>query len=82
MSWWDRITAIFKREAADVKEGLAAAGAAIDAELERKQRELDAEPHERIEMLQDDMSAVEDRFAELEAKVQDQIKPGDELPRD
>lgn len=77
MSWWDRITAIFKSEVADVKEGLAKAGASIDAELERKQRELDAEPHERIEMLQEDIAAADDRLAELEAKVRDQTKGPD-----
>lgn len=77
MSWWDRITQILKREAADVKEGLSKAGAALDAELERKQRELDAEPHERIDMLQEDIEAADDRFAELEAKVREQTEdPG------
>ena len=77
MSWWNQITAVFKREAADVKEGLSNAGAALDAELERKQRELDAEPHERIDMLQEDIKAADDRFAELEAKVREQTEnPG------
>ena len=64
----------FKREAADVKEGLQKAGAAIDAELERKQRELDAEPHERIDMLLEDIQEEDDRFAELEQKVRDQTE--------
>ncbi|MCP3976327.1 MAG: hypothetical protein GY720_17725 [bacterium] len=77
MSWWDRIAAILKREAADAKEGLSKAKAALDAELERKQRELDAEPHERIEMLQEDIEAADDRFAELEAKVREQTKEED-----
>ena len=72
MSWWDRIKMIFKSEAADVKEGLSKAGAALDAELDRKQRELDAEPHERIDMLQEDIRAADDRFAELEARVRKQ----------
>jgi transposase len=73
MSLWDRIVTVFKREAADVKEGMAKAGATLDAELERKQRELDAEPHERVDMLLEDIEAADSRFEELEAKLRDQI---------
>jgi len=69
MSLWDRIVTVFKREAADVKEGLAKAGATLDAELERKQRELDAEPHERVDMILEDIEAADARFEELEAKL-------------
>ena len=69
MTLWDRIVAVFKREAADVKEGLARAGAAIDAELERKQRELDAEPHERIDMLLEDQKRADADFEELEQRL-------------
>lgn len=74
MSLWDRLVAIFKREAADVKEGLSKAGAALDAELERKQRELDAEPHERVDMILEDIEAADSRFEELEAKLRSQSK--------
>ena len=73
MSLWDRIVAIFKREAADVREGLSKAGATLDAELERKQRELDAEPHERVDMILEDIEAADSRFDELEAKLRKQI---------
>ena len=77
MSFWDRVVAIFKREAADVKEGLSKAGAALDAELERKQRELDAEPHERVDMILEDIEAADSRFEELEAKLREETT-GDE----
>lgn len=69
MSFWDRLVTIFKREATDVKEGLSKAGATLDAELERKQRELDAEPHERVDMILEDIEAADSRFEELEAKL-------------
>ena len=72
MSLWDRIVAIFKREAADVREGLSKAGATLDAELERKQRELDAEPHERVDMILEDIEDADSRFEELEAKLRHQ----------
>lgn len=69
MSVWDRIIAVFKREAADVKEGLSKAGATLNAELERKQRELDAAPHERIDMLLEDQSKADAEFEELEQRL-------------
>jgi len=71
MTLWGRIVAIFRREAADVKEGLSKAGATLDAELERKQRELDAAPHERVDMILEDIEAADARFEELEAKLRE-----------
>lgn len=75
MSFWDRFTAIFKSEVADLKEGLSKAGDAVNAELDRKQAELDAEPHERVEMLLEEAKESEARFDELEQKVRDQTQP-------
>ena len=72
MSLWNRIVAVFKREAADVKDGLSKAGAALDAELARKQRELDAEPHERIDMLLEDQAKADAEFEELEQRLRSQ----------
>ena len=69
MSLWDRIIAVFKREAADVKEGLSKAGATLSAELERKQRQLDAEPHERIDMILEDQAKADAEFEELEQRL-------------
>lgn len=69
MSLWDRIVSVFKSEAADVKEGLSKAGDALNTELDRKQRELDAEPHERIDMLLEDADEADARFEELEQRV-------------
>ncbi len=69
MSWWDRVKAIFEREAADVKEGLSNVGQALDAELERKEREQSATPEERIDMILEEQRAEDARFEELESKV-------------
>ncbi len=71
MSLWDRLVAIFKREAADLKEGLTRAGDTLSEELDRKQRELDAEPHERVDMILDEIDAEDQRFDELEQRVRD-----------
>ena len=69
MSWWDRFVAIFKSEAADVKEGLQKAGQTISDELDRKQAELDAEPHERIDMLMEESEQADAAFDELEQRI-------------
>lgn len=69
MSWWKRFTAIFKREATDLKEGLGNVGKSLDAELARKERELAATPEERIDMLLEEQEAQDARFQQLEDKV-------------
>jgi hypothetical protein len=69
MTWWKRFVAIFKSEAADVKEGLSNVGQALDAELARKERELAATPEERIDMLLEEQEAEDARFDELTEKV-------------
>jgi hypothetical protein len=69
MSWWTRIKAIVRREAADVKEGLSKVGKSLDAELARKERAQAATPEERIDMILQEQQADDARFEELEAKV-------------
>lgn len=69
MSLWKRLTAIFKREATDVAEGLARAGRAVDDELARKERELDASPAERIEMILEEQESRDDHFHELTERL-------------
>lgn len=70
MSWWNRLLAILKNEAADVKDGLNRAGKAVSDELDRKQRELDAEPHERIDMILEENEAADERFRDLEERIE------------
>ncbi|MGI9649167.1 MAG: hypothetical protein ACR2OI_11660 [Acidimicrobiia bacterium] len=82
MSLWKRLTAIFKREAADVAEGLTRAGQALDDELARKERELEASPEERIDMILEEQEADDARFQELSDRVlgsQETAPPPDEL---
>lgn len=69
MSLWERLTAIFKREAADVAGGLAKAGQALDDELARKERELEATPAERMEMILEEQQAQDAHFQELTDRV-------------
>ena len=69
MSWFEKLRAVFRREAADVKEGLSEVGRSLDAELTRKERELAATPEERIDMILEETEAADARFRELEEKV-------------
>ena len=69
MSWWKRFVAIFKSEAADVKEGLGNVGRALDDELARKEREMAATPEERIDLILEEQEAEDARFEELTDKV-------------
>ena len=78
MTWWDRITAIFRREAADVKEGLAGVGKALDAELARKEREQSATPEERIDMILEEQAAGEARLDDLSDRLLGADPPEDD----
>ena len=78
MSWWERITAIFRREAADVKEGLSELGKTLDAELARKEREQSATPEERIDMILEEQEAGEARFDELSDRILGTDRPDDD----
>lgn len=69
MSVWDRIKEVLGREAADVGEGLRKVGRTLDEELARKERELDATPAERLEMVLEDIEADGDRLDEIETTL-------------
>ena len=77
MSWFDRIKSFFVREARDVKEGLGKAGKAIDEGLAKKERELEATPQERIDMILEEQQADDARFQELADKVKGQVSDAD-----
>lgn len=68
MGFLDTVTSWLKREAADVKESVDALGERLDADLSRRERELEATPEERIEMIQAD-SGVDDALAEIQDKI-------------
>ena len=79
MGLWDDIKRIFKREASDVKEGLTSFGRELDAELARKERELNATPAERVDMLLEDTEAAQRHMDEIEAKVRGEIAGKEEI---
>lgn len=79
MSVWDSIKAILRREAVDVREGVTNLRDKLDAELTRRERELEATPSERMDMIQDRIDAADDRLAELETELGDAADQADAL---
>ena len=69
MSLWDTVKSFFAREAADVKEGLDGLKDKLDAELTKREREMEATPSERIEMIEGDMAETESVFDRIEADI-------------
>lgn len=72
MTLWERIKSTLKREAADVSEGARHLGRTLDEELARKERELNATPAERFDMILEDIEASDSRIGEIEAGLSQQ----------
>lgn len=68
MGFLDAVTGWFKREASDVKASIDRLESDLDADLSRKERELNATPEERMAMIQDESSA-DDAFAAIQNKI-------------
>jgi hypothetical protein len=69
MTWWDKFKGIARREAAAAKEELGRAAEALDEALAKKERELEATPAERVDMLLEEIDHEDAQFGELEAKL-------------
>ncbi|MPY94989.1 MAG: hypothetical protein GEV08_18600 [Acidimicrobiia bacterium] len=82
MSWFDRVRAALRREAAEVRESWDEATAKADDDLTRRERELAATPEERLDSVQKEIAESEDPFAEVRAKLDAMRKPepGDSTP--
>lgn len=68
-SWWERARALFRREAAEVRQSVDELTATADAELTRRERELEATPEERLAATQREIEATGDPFADVRAKI-------------
>lgn len=80
MTFWDRLKATLGREARDIKDTAKRGMDQLDAALERKQRELDATPEERIGMILEEVDQQQSQLEELEDKVRS--RTGEPLPSD
>lgn len=68
MGFLDAVTGWFKREAGDVKDSVDRLEGQLDADLSRRERELDASPEDKMAMIQDDTSAI-DAMAAIQDKI-------------
>ena len=86
MSWTARLRALFgrdaaetlRREVADVREAWEGLERRADAELSRRERDLEATPEERLAALQREIEET-DPFAEVRARLDD-VKPSTPPP--
>ncbi len=69
MSWWQRVKKVLGREAADLKEGIEAVGSALDEELARRERELNATPAERLDMVLEEIEQSDARIDEIATEI-------------
>ena len=77
MSFWDSVKTFLSREAADVKEGIDGLKDRLDAELTRRQEELDATPSERLDMILEDIDSDGSVFEGIEAKISQRLGEGE-----
>jgi hypothetical protein len=69
MTWWEKLKALATRETESVKEEVGRAADALDEALAKKERELEATPAERVDMLLDEIAEEDSQFEEIEEKL-------------
>lgn len=79
MALWDSVRAFFKREATDVREGFGNLRDKLDAELTRRETELEATPSERLDMIREDIESDGSVFDEIEDKIDARLSGGESL---
>ncbi len=68
MGIFDTVTRWFKREAAEVKEGVAKVEDRLDADMTRRERDLAATPQERMDAIAQETPG-DDLMAQAQAKI-------------
>ncbi len=76
-SFWESVKSFLHREVADLAAGVDTVRDKLDAELTKREQELEATPSERIAMLQSEMSQTDDVFDRLEAEIEARSQPAD-----
>lgn len=72
MGTWDRIRAALRREKHDVDEAVEEATERANAALDRRERELNATPAEKLAMEQERASQVDDEFEAVRKRIEGQ----------
>jgi hypothetical protein len=69
MSWWRRLRAALGSEAAEARDVYHQAEQRLDADLSRREAELDETPEEKLARLQREIGANPDPFDEVRARL-------------
>lgn len=77
MGLLDTITAWIRRESADVSAALSDLESDLDADISRKERELEASPQERLAMVHDEIT--DDPFAEIRERIDHSLNRADAM---
>lgn len=67
--WRERLAAVLGREAADLSRVRREAEERLDAELDRRERDLAATPEERLDTTLGDISASDEEFDRLRRRL-------------
>jgi hypothetical protein len=70
MGTWDRIKAALGREKRELDEVVDDATARANAELDRRERELNATPEERLKIEQEKSAAVDEEFEAVRRRIE------------
>ena len=73
MTFWESVKAFLRREASDVKDGFEDLKDRFDAELTKREAELEATPSERLEMIRDDIEQSDTVFDRIEDKIDSRL---------
>ncbi len=77
MTFWDSVKAFLRREAADIQEGISDLKDKLDAELTRRETELEATPSERLDMIREDIEAEGSPLDAIEDKIDSRLSESD-----
>ena len=69
MTFWESVKAFLRREASDVRDGFEGLKDRFDAELTRRETELEATPSERLDMIRDDIEQGDSVFDRIEDEI-------------
>ena len=77
MTFWESVKAFLRREASDVRDGFEDLKDRFDAELTKRETELEATPSERLDMIRDDIEQGDSVFDRIEDKIDARLGESD-----
>lgn len=78
MPWWEKVTKFLKGEAAEARDLGKDLEEKISADLDRREREMNATPEERLDMAVEDAEQVDASFDEVARRIEERTPPSEE----